>query len=293
MLFFALLAVQAAAAREPLAQRIAHTDPSKYQTVKAVHQGAGQIEYMVLLDAHSLDTNLYFVHRGVLPPKSSMGHHYHNNCEEMLVILEGEAQVTVDGRTAALRGPVGIPLKLGHSHAIYNPGDRPVQFMNINVGLLKGENDAFNLDDPRVGVPLDPIPTFMTLPFDRSLLRPVNNMNGGKGTVQYRRGIGPTVFSGPWAYVDHLVLPPGAVVGQAIHRGVAEVYYVMKGSGTATAFTPGSPAETAAIREGDALPVQLNEIHAFENTGSEPLEMMIIGVSRERNKEVARLILPR
>jgi hypothetical protein len=27
-------------------------------------------------------------------------------------------------------------------------------------------------------------------------------MNGGSGTVQYSRAIDPTVFAGPWAYVQ-------------------------------------------------------------------------------------------
>jgi hypothetical protein len=56
------------AAREPLAQRIAYTDPVKYQRATRVHQAAGQIDLMVLLDGHALDTNLYFLHRGVLEP---------------------------------------------------------------------------------------------------------------------------------------------------------------------------------------------------------------------------------
>ena len=54
----------------------------------------------------------------------------------------------------------------------------------------------------------------------------------------------------------------------------------MSGSGT---FTVGS--ETAAIKESDAIPVQLNEKHTFQNAGTAPLELLIVGVSRERNKE--------
>ena len=57
-LWLMLVMVLPLAAREPLAQRIAHTDPAKYRTVKAVHGGAGQMDFMVLLDAHALDTNL-------------------------------------------------------------------------------------------------------------------------------------------------------------------------------------------------------------------------------------------
>ena len=55
---------------------------------------------MALFDAHSLDTNLYFLHRGVIEPKSGIGAHFHNQCEEMFVIFDGEAQFTIDGRTS-------------------------------------------------------------------------------------------------------------------------------------------------------------------------------------------------
>lgn len=54
--------------------------------------GAGQPDYMVLFDAHSLDTNLPFLHRCIIEPKSGIGHHFHNQCEEMFVIPDGDAQ---------------------------------------------------------------------------------------------------------------------------------------------------------------------------------------------------------
>lgn len=292
-LWLSALIVGPLLAREPLADRIVHNDPSKYHLSKAVHDGAGQMHYFAMFDEHSLDTNLYFLHRGVIDPKSGIGHHFHNQCEEMFVILDGEAQFTIDGRTSLLKGPAGAICRMGHSHAIYNATDKPVQWMNINVTAMKGTYDATNLGDPRVDVALDRIPVFMTMQLDRTLLKPFEDMSGGKGTVQYRRTLGPSVFNSPWAYVDHLVIPPNASVGPHVHHEQAEFYYVMNGAGSVTTATGmRGQSETASIKAGDAIPIQLNEINSFANSGSESLEFMIVGISRDSTKRIDDVVTP-
>jgi mannose-6-phosphate isomerase-like protein (cupin superfamily) len=270
---------------EPLASRIAHTDPAKYRPSPSVHGGAGKLDFTALLDFHSLDTNLQFLHRGVIDPHSGIGHHFHNNCEEMFVILDGEAQFTVDGRTSLLKGPAGAPARMGHSHAIYNATDKPVQWMNINVSMLKGEYDNFDLNDKRDDVSLDKTPVFISMSLDRSLLRNVNSFHGGKGAAQYRRALGPAVFETPWAFVDHIVLPAGASIGSHSYRGLAQFYYVMSGEGTVSVFTRGQQ-DSAAIHTGDAVPIQLSEVHSIENTGPQPLELLAVGVARDTHKEM-------
>src|SRR5271154_6466030 len=159
-------------AAQPLSQRIGHSDPAHRQHLAAVHDGAGSMDFGPILGASALSTNLIFVHRGVIQPHSGIGEHFHNRCEEMFVILDGEAQFTIDGRTSVLRGPAGAPDRMGHAHAIYNATDQPVQWLNINVGLTK-IYDTFNLSDARVGVPIDAVPQFISMHLDRSLLKPV------------------------------------------------------------------------------------------------------------------------
>jgi mannose-6-phosphate isomerase-like protein (cupin superfamily) len=264
------------AQRAPLADRIGHHDPSRYRPGRS-HGSVGDMNCMTLLPGAALQTNLYFLHRCQITPGGGVGHHFHNTTEEMFVIFDGEAEFTVDGRTSLLKGTVGAPVRMGHSHAIYNPGKTPVEFMNINVSAVKGRYDAFDLDDARVGAPKDEKPVFMTMRLDRKLLRPADRHHGGEGTALYRRALDPSVFLTTWSYVDHLVLPPGASDGLHRHAGVEEVYYVINGTGEASVGS-----ETAAIRKGDAIALQLNDPHAFRNIGTDDLEFMILGIAAQK-----------
>ncbi len=277
LLLSLIVCAAALTARDPLEKRIAYLDPATYRSGTGVHKGAGELRYGTLIPGEAFSTNFIFVHRGQLAPKGGIGHHFHNHMEEMFVILNNEAQFTINGRTSALKGPAMAPCRMGSSHAIYNPTDRPTEWMNIAVGTRKGKYDAFDLGDDRVGAPLDATPVFISARFDKSLLRPTESMHGGKGTVRYRRALPPEVYFTNWSYVDHIVIPPGASVGKKKHPGVEELYYVIDGAGTVQINDKSAP-----FRKDQGLAVLLNDVHSVINSGTVDMELMVIGVAVEK-----------
>jgi mannose-6-phosphate isomerase-like protein (cupin superfamily) len=94
--------------------------------------------------------------------------------------------------------------------------------------------------------------------------------------VLSRRVLGPSVFTTTWAYIDHVVVPPGASMPKLAHDTVGEAYYVLAGAGTVTVGE-----ETAPVRTGDAIPIRVGESSSFATSGSQPLELFVMGVARD------------
>jgi mannose-6-phosphate isomerase-like protein (cupin superfamily) len=272
-------------AQDALTRRIVHTNPAAYRPSPAVHGGPGTMQFTALLNRGAVTPEFNFLHRGEIPPGAGIGHHFHNVVEEMFVILDGEAQFTVDGRTATVKGPAGVICRTGHSHAIYNASSKPLQWMNLNVSLVAGVYDNFDLGDTRVGVPLDPIPTFMVMRLDRDLLKQTVDRGRraapapSRTAVLSRRALGPSVFSTTWAYIDQVLVPPGGLTAEMRHDSISEAYYVLAGNGTVT--VKGRSDDSAAIHAGDALPIKIGESSLFTNTGSEPLELFVMRVAKD------------
>jgi mannose-6-phosphate isomerase-like protein (cupin superfamily) len=287
-LAMALTASRPAAQPPPLAARIVSTDATKYRPLTAVHAGAGNMAFAGLLNRGAIGPHFNFLHRGEIPAGSGIGHHFHNTVEEMFVILNGEGQFTVNGRTARLQGPAAVVCRAGDSHALLNTGSETLQWMNFQASVTPGVGDAFDLGDDRVGAAVDPVPTFLSARLDRALIRPA----GGRGRagspppapapVMSRRLFAPTVFRSAWAYVDHVLVAPGATTPETAHDSVGEVYYVLAGSGTVKVG-----AETAPVQRWNAIPVTVGETSAFTNSGAEPLELLVVAVARDMDTKAA------
>ncbi|WP_114751092.1 cupin domain-containing protein [Pleomorphovibrio marinus] len=278
LLFFALQVTA-----QNISERIISNDPSKYRELTGVHAGAGKMGFTELIGRNDLATNFLYLHAGRIDAKSGIGHHFHHTIEEMFVILEGEAEFTVNGRTSTIKAPAVVPCKMGDSHAIYNPSNESISWLNFAVSKVKARTDAFDLGDTRVGASLDPIPTFVSGRLEKEKLG-LDNPSFEGSEVLFRRILGPAVFSSDWNHVDHVVIPSGS--NEVIRKleGVEEVYYVTKGAGEVSINN-----NAGSIRADDALFGSLGETLTFSNTGTEDLELLVIGIASSKQKQLSAL----
>jgi mannose-6-phosphate isomerase-like protein (cupin superfamily)/heme-degrading monooxygenase HmoA len=281
LLYTMLLAIGTVTSYAQLPDRIITNDPSKYRELSAVHAGAGKMGFTQLIGRTELSSNFLYLHAGVINSKSGIGHHFHHGIEEMYVLLNGEAEFTVNGRTSRIKAPAVIPCKMGDSHAIYNSTSQPVRWLNFAVSEVKGKGDAFDLGDTRVGVALDPIPVFVSARLERDKLKEDSPAYPGSG-VLYRSLLGPDVFRTDWNNVGHVVVQAGKSSGPRQATAAEEVYYVVNGTGK---LTIGS--SSLDFKAGDSFFVRLGEGVSIANGGNEDLELLVISVAPSKQKGLA------
>ena len=52
----------------------------------------------------------------------------------------------------------------------------------------------------------------------------------------------------------------------------------------------GAASETAPVKTGDAIPIKIGESSLFTNTGSEPLELFVMGVAKDMAAKTKLLV---
>ena len=285
---FLLLTITALNAfSQSLSKRVVHNNPANYRQLSAVHAGAGQMKFTELIGRQALSTNFLYLHAGEIFDKGGIGQHFHHTIEEMYVILDGEAEFTINGRASKIKAPAVVPCKMGDSHGMYNSSGKPLKWLNFAVSTTKARGDNFDLGDNLVGAKLDPVPQFVSGQLKRESLRANSTAYAGNG-VLYRRILGPDIFSTNWSHVDHVVIPAGSTAGPRQLEGMEEVYYVVKGSGTIALNSDSAP-----IKADDAFFGSLGEAIKITNNGKEDLELLVIGVAASKQKSTKPLAQPK
>lgn len=255
--------------------RVVHNDRSNYKELSSVHAGAGKMGFTQLVGRNDLATNFLYLHSGIIQPKSGIGHHFHHSIEEMYVILDGEAEFTINGRTSTIQGPALVPCKLGDSHGIYNASEKPLKWLNFAVSEVKSQGDAFDLGDDLSKTKKDGVPNFVSSQLDKGQLKEGEKDHMGENLLS-RQILGPQIFRTNWHHVDHFVVPTGTATVKHQLEGVEEVYYIMDGNG---AVTVGS--STVKIKKDDSFYARLGEEISWSSEGND-LEILVIGIATSK-----------
>ena len=101
-----------------------------------------------------------------------------------------------------------------------------------------------------------------------------NKRLGGKGDLQMTRILEPEQFGGRGRLFARNRLKPGASIGLHQHKGDAETYYILNGTGTVD-----DNGVKAAVGPGDVVFTANGELHSIENTGTADLELKLSGAS--------------
>ena len=259
--------------------RIAHGDRNELEKREGPHEGAGHFLSKSFWHSDDFQTPWRFIHYAILPPGGGIGHHRHDNCEEMFTILDNAAQFTHNGRTAEIIGAATVPCRKGESHAIYNHTDKETRFLNFCVTDTDGQYDSTNFGEDQVGAPLESTERLPVGRLDRNLLTFQENVHKGKGEVGVRLVWESQDFRTNWGFVAHGLVPPGASVGYHRHDIIEETYIIMEGSGRMTVDN-----ETEEVHANDAILNRLGGCHGIHNHTQDDLEILVVAVCMTRGQ---------
>ena len=96
-------------------------------------------------------------------------------------------------------------------------------------------------------------------------------LKDGNGLVQIKDITDQAGLYGHGRLFAHLTVNPGCSIGPHVHEHETEFYYILRGEGI---FNDNGTDVT--VRPGDVCATRHGELHALENRGREPLELMAL-----------------
>jgi len=110
---------------------------SKKQTLEKSHEGTGPYELYEIWKKSDFKSDIDFIDRVVIPPNSTIGYHQHKNNEEMYIVLEGEGEMTLNGKKVKITKGDMILNSQNDSHGLVNHSNSNIDLLVIQVSLHK------------------------------------------------------------------------------------------------------------------------------------------------------------
>ena len=101
------------------------------------HDGTGPVNLYEIWQREDFQSNIDFIDRVVIPPKSTVGYHQHGNNEEMYIVLSGRAEMTIEGKAITVNTGDMILNPPKGCHGLQNHSDKDVDLLVIQVSLTE------------------------------------------------------------------------------------------------------------------------------------------------------------
>lgn len=98
--------------------------------------------YEILLDAPNVK-----VKRIIVNPWSQLSYQYHTKRREQWVVVEGTANVVLDGKTITIKQGESIHIPIEAKHRIMNHSGESLTLIEVQTGTYFGEDDIVRLED--------------------------------------------------------------------------------------------------------------------------------------------------
>ena len=87
------------------------------------------------------------VKRIVVRPGASLSLQMHHHRAEHWIVVQGAAEVTLDGKTSLVHENESIYLPIGSVHRLANPGKIDLELVEVQTGSYLGEDDIVRIED--------------------------------------------------------------------------------------------------------------------------------------------------
>ncbi len=101
--------------------------------------------------------------------------------------------------------------------------------------------------------------------------------HGGKGFLEKVRAFVSGDFETPIAFIDYVVIPPGASIGFHMHGDDEEVYFIVEGGGIMR-----DENSEVSVRKGDIIVNSRHGSHGLANNTNGNIVLLVFEVANDR-----------
>lgn len=105
------------------------------QSRESSHDGVGKYDLYEIWSSDDFKSNIDFIDRVVIPPNSTVGYHKHGNNEEMYIILDGNGEMTLNGKKIQVTKGDMILNQPSGEHGLVNNSSENIDVLVIQVSL--------------------------------------------------------------------------------------------------------------------------------------------------------------